>query len=609
MSLRMSSGAASGGATGRIARRAAALVAVSAAVLVAVPGTAVAVPPRTLTHGTGLLPPTASVSAAAGLRSLAQSAADAGGAVRVAATLPAAVDLRAFAVPAGDQGQHGACASWTTAYTMAGWVSNFVHHGATTFQPMYVYNQINGGSDDDGTTFYDNFRILESQGVVEAARWTHPFADYRSQPTAQERANAALHALTPQTTLFMGWGPGAAGRTAIETAIANNRPVALGIPVYNNFFYLNHSHSTFSLADATGPLAGYHAVTVLGYTPQGVQIENSWSQWWGDNGFATLSWDFVQAQAFEAHAAGTFVRNARTPVVTGLSASAVSAAGGGSLTVTATQLGTVDTSSPSAVTFVSVANPAVSVVAPIVASTATTLRVAVPALPSDGGYRVVVTGSEGASVPNGTKDVVTAVTPVSARAATPLVSAGGGTVNLIGSGFGTSPAAFSSAHLTATVSGRAARLAWVSNTTLTLTLPAGQPGAAAPIVLFRNSVPGTTISGVRYAAAITGNSAPTGPRRGWTTTLTGAGFARAGSWTLVNGAGRAVSGLTVVASRAALTSARSGAVLIASATSAIVKLPAMSPATYRLTFRPDQRTYPGAALLPSAKAGVAYSAR
>jgi len=465
----------------------------------AVPGMASAAPALPV-HGFGALPPTTRISAASGLTALADAADAMGGEVRADSTLPAAIDLTAFAVPPSDQGSHGACGSFTTAYTLAGWVANYTDHVGAPFDPMYVYNQINGGSDTRGTSFGGNYSILESQGDVEAAYWTHPFSDYRAKPTADEKANAALHKLTAHTTLFAGAGQGVGAQTAIETALANNQPVGIAFPVYSAFSRLNSSDSTFGLADATGSVLGYHAVGVLGYDANGVTIENSWGTGWGNHGFATMGWDFVESKVMEAAASGTFVagQNALTPVVTKLSNATVNTAGGTTLTVTAARLSSVDTAQAGAVTFVKVADPSVRINGTVAAKAATTLTVTTPTLPADGDYRVVLTGSSGDSVPNGTTDVVTALRPGTVAVVAGQVGRSdvATKVKLVGSGFGATSTAFTANKITATVAGRAATVSWLDDSHITVLVPAAAAGTTASVVVSRNGVasPSVTVS-------------------------------------------------------------------------------------------------------------------
>ena len=480
----------------RRTRRRAALTtaAVGAVLAVSVPGIAAAAPaaPAVPVHGMGAIVSKIPLSAVNGRNRLAAAVQAAGGMVYTASALPASIDLTGFAVTPGNQGSHGACGSFTTAYTLAGWESNYTHHVGAPFDPMYVYNQINGGSDTRGTSFGGNYSILENQGVVEAAYWTHPFTDYRTQPTAAERADAGLHKLTTHTALFNGAGQGTPAQTAIETALANNQPVGIAFPVYNAFSYLNSSHSTFGLADATGSVLGYHAVAVLGYDANGVTIENSWGTGWGNHGFATMGWDFVESKVMEAVASGSFVSGANTlpPVVTTLSKAGVNTAGGSALTITAARLGSVNTGTAGSVKFVSVANPAVSVNATATVTGSTTLSVTTPALPADGDYRVVLTGSGGTSVPNATADVVTALHPGTVALVAGQVGRSDVVtkVALVGSGFGTTSTAFTAAKLTATVAGKAAPLTWVNDEHVLVAVPAAAAGSTAQIVISRNGV-------------------------------------------------------------------------------------------------------------------------
>jgi hypothetical protein len=236
---------------------------------------------------------------------------------------------------------------------------------------------------------------------------------------------------------------------------------------------------------------GNHAVAVLGYDANGVTIENSWGTNWGDHGFATIAWDFIEAKALEAVAAGTFAtgQNNLAPAVTRLSKATVPTGGGAALTVTAARLPSVDTTAPTAVQFVSVTDPSVTASATVTGSTPSTLTVTTPVLPADGNYRVVVTGAAGASVPNGTTDVVTALQPYAVAVATGSVARSDTAtkVTIVGSGFGTTLTAFRANKVTATVGGKVATVAWVDDSHLTVIVPAA-PVGTTPLVVSRNGV-------------------------------------------------------------------------------------------------------------------------
>jgi hypothetical protein len=295
------------------------------------------------------------------------------------------------------------------------------------------------------------------------------------------------------------------------------------------------------------------------------------------------------------------------PVVTGLSPAKVSVAGGASVTAAVRNAAT--TTAATSVTLVSATDPAVTVTAPITAHSASGVTFTVPAAPNgaQGNFHVQITGQGGTSISTNS-DVLGYRTPVSASTTATVASAvGGSVVTLTGSGFGTTATAFAQNLLTATVAGKPAPLHWVSDTALTVTLPAGTPGAAASLVLLHDTVPGPPVTGVTYVAIVSANSTPAGPTGGWTTKLTGAGFAQSAGWALTDEAGQTVASLPVVTTTTQLAAASGGAVLITSPTSATVKLPAASTGVYQVVFTPDSHTYPGADLAFSSKAVVIYS--
>jgi hypothetical protein len=145
----------------------------------------------------------------------------------------------------------------------------------------------------------------------------------------------------------------------------------------------------------------------------------------------------------------------------------------------------------------------------------------------------------------------------------------------------------------------------VGNTSVSVTVPAGTPGQPVAVVLLHDTVPGPAATGVRYGAVITRNSVPAAYRTGWTTTLTGVGFARSGGWVLVSSTGKVVASLPVVATQKALSGVRSG-VWIGSATSVVAKLPGLAAGTYSLRFLPSSAAYPGAVFLGTGPATVVY---
>jgi C1A family cysteine protease len=265
-----------------------------------------------LSHGLGLIPtPSATASADA----IAQADA-------AAATVPASVDLTPYAMPVGDQGQVGSCAAWATDYTALGYWENKQGITGGGLEPMFTYSQVTGGV-DRGSSIEGNLQVDQSGVDTQGDYWQGNF-DYTDMPTSLEKAAAVNWKLTSFSNLAIVPSVNATTtRQSIEVALAAGTPVVIGIPVYDNFFYVTGANNGY-YSGPSGSFEGYHAITALGYNANGLVIENSWGSGWGNKGFATLSWSFVNGDVFDAVAVGALTTgqpvSATAPAVTGTAA-------------------------------------------------------------------------------------------------------------------------------------------------------------------------------------------------------------------------------------------------------------------------------------------------
>ncbi|MCC8536301.1 C1 family peptidase [Xanthomonas axonopodis pv. poinsettiicola] len=234
------------------------------------------------THGMGLKP-----------SSLMQPVTPLFGTASAAKSLPATVDLTAWAIPPGDQGQVNSCVSWATAHTLTGWFANANKQAQNRFAPMYLYSQVNGGV-DDGSSLEAPLDVALAQGIDTEQHYSWGNYNWKNPPTAADRANAARNP-TPYrkyTVLYSGNGNG--GRALIEQiklALAASTPVVIGFNVRQGFEDLSPKNQVDY--DITTPLLGRHAVIALGYDSEGLLIENSWGTEWGNKGFGKLAWSVV----------------------------------------------------------------------------------------------------------------------------------------------------------------------------------------------------------------------------------------------------------------------------------------------------------------------------
>ncbi|MBD0695814.1 C1 family peptidase [Streptomyces sp. CBMA123] len=276
--------------------------AVTASAADAAPGQA---PQHHQRHGLGFIP--ASAMHPAAVDQEAGSSAQAP--LAQLAAVPASADLTRYAPVPGDQGEVNSCVTWATGYTGYGILMHEQGIGGAPMAPMYIYSQVTGGH-DEGTGTDDVLSMEKKQGIDTRRDYWQGDFDYRTQPDAKERANAAKFKLSGYKSLP---AQGSAAKAAIESAISQGMPVPIGMSVRQSFMDLNsRAASNYSYLpgdSASDPVVGGHEVTVVGYNAKGVKIENSWGTGWGAGGFVTVPWSFFDTgDVDEVHAMGKLVQ-------------------------------------------------------------------------------------------------------------------------------------------------------------------------------------------------------------------------------------------------------------------------------------------------------------
>jgi C1A family cysteine protease len=221
------------------------------------------------------------------------------------ADVPSSYSLSNYAAGPGDQGQVNSCVSWAVGHTSMGLLENEQGISGGPNAPMYIYSQLVNGQ-NVGTYPEDNLNIAQQQGVDSESDYSQGDYDYTDTPTQAETTNAANWRISGYNSLATGSGL----QGAVESAISSGLPVIFSFDVYQNFEDMSQQTANdYSYADpndGSQPLGG-HEITIVGYTDQGVTIENSWGTSWGNSGYANLSWSFLEGAAQDAHSVGKLV--------------------------------------------------------------------------------------------------------------------------------------------------------------------------------------------------------------------------------------------------------------------------------------------------------------
>ena len=240
--------------------------------------------------------------------------------LKVSATvsLPSSIDLSSSMPNVRDQGIQNSCAGWAVAYAYKtyqeklDWKWNVINDPTHQFSPSYVYNQINGGS-DNGSYLPDAMRLMVNQGCATLSSMPYNQNDCWTQPTTAQRTIAAKHKALSWTSTNSG------DVTAMKNSLASRVPVIVGIPVYPDF---NVTTSNPVYDNTNGNLEGYHAITLVGYndTRQAFKFINSWGTSYGFNGYGWIAYVLVAEVGGRGYTM-IDIKDATVPIVTTLTMS------------------------------------------------------------------------------------------------------------------------------------------------------------------------------------------------------------------------------------------------------------------------------------------------
>jgi C1A family cysteine protease len=210
------------------------------------------------------------------------------------ARLPQKIDLRRKCPPVENQGQLGSC----TANALVGALEFLELKDGGPFidlSRLFVYyneRAIEGTVDQDSGAFLrDGIKSLARQGVCPEKEWPYRTSAFRKKPTPACYADAKKYEITSYHRINT--------TDEMRTCLAGGFPFVFGFTVYSSFESAAVARSgVLNIPTRNETVVGGHAVMAVGYddTQQRFIVRNSWGADWGQRGYFTMPYDYLQSR-------------------------------------------------------------------------------------------------------------------------------------------------------------------------------------------------------------------------------------------------------------------------------------------------------------------------
>ncbi|MBF0532492.1 MAG: C1 family peptidase [Candidatus Omnitrophica bacterium] len=216
-------------------------------------------------------------------------------AIRPRFRLPSSADLREGCSAVEDQGPLGSC----TAQALAGnveFLDNLDDKKYVDVSRLFIYyneRALRGMEDtDSGAMLRDGIKTLAKTGVCHESIWPYLTSKFAQKPPAACYRQAGEHRILSYhrlTTL-----------NEMLTCLADGFPFVLGIAVYESFETEEVAKTgVVPMPKKDERQVGGHAVMAVGYQQKAKRfiVRNSWGTSWGQQGYFTLPFAYVETLA------------------------------------------------------------------------------------------------------------------------------------------------------------------------------------------------------------------------------------------------------------------------------------------------------------------------
>ncbi|MEY3323081.1 MAG: hypothetical protein RLZZ417_2664 [Bacteroidota bacterium] len=214
-------------------------------------------------------------------------------------SIPSSIDLSIYSPFPRHQGTIFSCVGWSVGYgaltieraIQNGWTDRIKITNESS-SALFLYNQIKIGNCNRGARISDALSFLQEKGDCLAKYYDKNLDDCEQPTTPELLKNAENFKISDYAALFEAEIDAKDKIDRIRKALAQNKPVIVGLRIKNNFYKLEDAGFWHpDLGDTT--YAGGHAMVVVGYDDNlsAFKIFNSWGPKWGKNGMIWIKYN------------------------------------------------------------------------------------------------------------------------------------------------------------------------------------------------------------------------------------------------------------------------------------------------------------------------------
>lgn len=225
--------------------------------------------------------------------------------------LPLKVSMREYAPTPRSQEEDGSCVGFACSnalsimLSMQEEVKDIAMRNANVLSAFYIFNQIKLDGCYNGAKISDGMKLLKEQGDCLAYEFDHRATDCEIMPDTLLKKKAKKYQIKDYTTIFHKRAGKDQKIFLTKKALAEGRPVVLGMNVPESFFLAKKGTKFLDVSSASREAKGGHSMCVVGYNDykKAFEIMNSWGTNWADDGYIWVKYDDFAEYAKYGYAA------------------------------------------------------------------------------------------------------------------------------------------------------------------------------------------------------------------------------------------------------------------------------------------------------------------